>query len=42
MKTGYDLMPEIVAQVKGISNGVVKTQGTVSLRLFTDKHATAP
>jgi hypothetical protein len=27
--------------VKGISNGVVKIKGTVSLRLFTDTHATA-
>jgi hypothetical protein len=42
LKPGCNLKPDNVIKIKGISNGVMKTKGTVNLRLFTDTHETTP
>jgi hypothetical protein len=38
LKPGYRFKPDKTAEIKGISNGVVRTSGTVSLRLFSEYH----
>jgi hypothetical protein len=40
LKPGCDLKPDKVIEMKGISRGVIKTKGTVNLKLFTDTHET--
>jgi hypothetical protein len=40
LKPGCDSKTENVIEVKGISKGVMKTKGTINLKLFTDTHET--
>jgi hypothetical protein len=40
LKPGCDFKPENVIEVKGISKGVIKTKGTVNLKLVADTHET--
>ena len=40
LKPGCDFKHDNVIEIKGISKGVMKTKGTVNLKLFTDTHET--
>jgi hypothetical protein len=40
LKPGCDFKPDNVIEIKGISKGVMKTKGTVNLKLSTDTYET--
>jgi hypothetical protein len=40
LKPECDYRPDKIIQIKGISNAVMKTKGTINLKLFTDTHET--
>jgi hypothetical protein len=39
-KPGFDFKSDNVIEIKGISKGVMKSNGTINLKLFTDTHKT--